>query len=585
MKKYKILIAVAFILSLPTLSFSQEKILTDQVEITKSYLPEVGKAKKRDVRPSEEASVSIEIPELKYNITYTPERYPFTFTQLTAPSYKINKDEELNKGYLEAGIGLPLNSALHFGYGSTSGINSIFAIRVDHDGFWGKLKDELGEKQSATTTENSLGAMYEYKNKDFRIKLDVNQAFDKYNRYGLSSDVEADNISQHFLKSVINAEIGSNFDNMDKFNYNIYAQINVIVDNYGFSETTYKAGALLSHNMKEINSRIEGTIEYISTVPSRDFILYPNNSLDNFTPPTDSYGATTSTYDYSPTGILSVAPQYVFDYHDVNIRVGAQLALDFNGNINNYKQGVATFIPKIKLSYNIADGVVTPYVAADGNYQMNNYFTLSELNPYIMEGLTAPNTVLRRYVIGLDGNIEPNISYKVEAGIRDVKDLLMFVNIEDGNIFSTIQDDYCNLELLAELGYLINDELHIDLSFNYINYKKNYDLTNDTNETVIGYAPLTIKIDGYYKVSEDLTLQAGIKYLSGRYFGEAADDDTITVKEVGGCLDLGVKGEYMLDKKLGVNLRLSNLLNQELYPYGNYKGVGISALAGISYRF
>lgn len=582
MRRYKIIIAATLISTLPSISFAQEKILTDKVEITKSYLPEIGKAKKRDVRPSEEKSVSIEIPELEYKITYTPERYPFTFTQLTAPSYKINKEEELNKGYLEAGIGLPISSELQFSYGSTSGVNSLYAVTLNHNGFWGKIEDQLGEKQSATTTENSISALYEYRDDNMRVKFNLSQSYDKYNRYGYNtlSPSTSDNLNQHFLKSIFNAEVGSVYDETKKFNFNAYGQVNFVVDDYSYSETTYKAGVFLSHILHNFSNRVEGSVELISSVPSRSFLIYPNNSFESYTPPTDSFGATTSSYSYSPTCLLSIAPHYVFKYYDVDIKAGVNLLFNFNGTTNNYKQGVCTIIPEIRLAYNIANGGVTPYILIDGEYQLNNYFSLSELNPYIMEGLTAPNTVLRRYVGGVEGNIDSNLSYKLEAGVRDVKDLLMFINIEEGNVFSTIQSDFSNFEFLAELGYTINDELHLDFGFNYIAYAQN----EETDEVAIGYSPFTANINAYYKVTKELTLEGGIKYMSGRYFGEEVNDE-VSLYSVNGCVDLTLKGSYMLGEKFGVQLKLSNLLNQELYQYSNYKGVGISAIAGINYRF
>ena len=54
---------------------------------------------------------------------------------------------------------------------------------------------------------------------------------------------------------------------------------------------------------------------------------------------------------------------------------------------------------------------------------------------------------------------------------------------------------------------------------------------------------------------------------------------------VGTTFDLRVGAEYNVSRRIGVFLNGNNLLNQKLYRFNRYPGLGINALAGVKLQF
>lgn len=584
----KNILLLGLLLFSPSLLFAQKKILSEKVEVTKSYVPKIGKASKRDIQPQTEETLQIEVPKLKYSITYKPEKYPFVINALDVPSYKIIEPERLYNGYADLSLGVPFSTKFNLFYTSTELRNTIFGASLGHNGFWGKLEDAKGVKRSAGDTQNDLSLFFEYQAGELRTKITATESYDSYKRYGYNTDVVSkDNSAQHFMKTAINAEIGTTFEDMNKFNINLALSMNLVSDKYSYNTALYQAGVLMSKGFKKINSRIEGRVEYLSEIPTRDFNIYPIWGEVPVERPVPQPGEEVD-MKYSPTGILSVAPRYIFNYKGLDASVGVNMNFDFNGNDNNYRQGVSTFLPQLDLSYSFLSGGLRPYAKIDGKYISNNYYTLIEQNPYIVEGLTAPNTVIRRYMVGIGGNIRSNFNYDVYVGLRQSRDLLMFVNIEQGNIFSTLRGDFDNTEIGVELGYILNSAFTFNLKANYIDY----DNTGALDDNIaIGHAPLTANLMVNYFPTKKLLLSLGGEFQSERKFGSIVkneaipDTDLLIINKVGAVFDLSLMAEYRISKRMAVSLKGGNLLNQKLYPYNNYRGIGVNVLGGVSYKF
>lgn len=591
MKYNKILLFIGLALITPSSLWAQKKILTEKVEVTKSYIPKIGKASKRDIQPQTEEVMQLEVPKLKYSISYKPEKYPFVVNQLDIPSYKRTEEKYIYNGYADVALAAPFMSRVNLFYTSTELRNTIYGASVSHKGFWGDLKDNLGKKRSASETENDLSLFFEYHKDMLKAKVSATQSYDAFSRYGYNTASEKTN-KQHYIKSSIKAEVGTSFYDLERFNVSLGASTHIVSDKYGYNESTYEIGILMSKGFSSINSLLEGRVEYISSIPTRKFNLFQIYGETPIERPIPQPGDTPSEdIKYSPTGLLSIAPRYIFNYKGVDIDLGLNMSLDFHGKSTNYKQGIATVLPQAELSYSFKSGGFTPYAKMDGSYIFNNYYTLSEQNPYIMEGLTAPNTTIKRYMIGARGGIKSNFSYDFHIGLRQSRDLLMYVNIEDGNIFSVLRGDFDNTEYALELGYICNSIFSFNAKLVYIDYDNKGALDDNI---AIGHAPLTANIKINYFPTKKLSLSLEGELLSSREFGSLVyngvgssliSERELVINKVGATFDLSLAGEYKLSDRMSASLRFGNLLNHELYPYNNYRGIGLNVMAGISYKF
>lgn len=581
MKYNKVILVFGLFLTFPSLVWSQKKILTEKVEVTKSYIPNIGKALKRDIRPQVEDIMQIDIPKLRYTISYKPERPNVMINSLDAPSYRLTTNEPLYNGYGDVALGVPFMSRLNLSYTSTELRNTIYGASISHNGFWGKIKDANGLLRSGSNTDNDLSLYFEYQKANLKTKISASQRYDAFDRYGFNGS-KIDNEKQYFMKTSANAEIGTSFDDLNKFNVNLGASVNIISDKYSYGESIYQIGLLMSKGFSNINSRLEARIEYMSDIPSRRFNLFQIYGEKPIERPTPEPGdILDENVKYSPTGLLSIAPRYLFNYRGLDIDLGVNMSFDFNGDKNNYKQGVSNILPQLELSYSFAKGVFRPFIKVDGKYIVNNYFSMTEQNPYIVQGLTAPNTVLRRYMVGFDGTIKSSFSYKAYIGLRQSRDLLMYVNVASGNVFSVLRGDFDNTEFGVELGYVLNNLLSFNMKATYIDYNNTGALTDNI---AFGYAPFTARFMINCFPTKSLTLSLGGELQSSRTFGSIINEELV-VNKVGSVFDLSLMGEYKITDRVSVLLRGANLLNQKLYQYNNYRGVGLNVMAGVSLKF
>ncbi len=577
---------LALLIVAPSLLWGQKKILNDKVEVTKSYQHQISKASKRDIKPTKEDSVTMNIPKLEYSISHKPDRYPFTISQLPTPIYMTSDAEKLFPGYADISLGMPLATGVTASYGSLTARNTVLGAIFKHNGFWGDIEDKMGVSRSGLTTDNTLSLFLDYEHESLKTSVMINQEYDMFNRYGYNvTPVDESQLKQSFIKSTVIAEVGSPEWSSEKFNYNIDMSYNLIIDNYGYDESSYHFGASIGKELKSVNGTIMGNVEYLSVIPSRDFTLIPTvGTTLPTTQPTLPDGTPAVSEPISSSGYLTLTPQYIFKYKGVHISVGALINFAFNASDINYKQNVTTIIPKGLATVSMLNGKLKPYVAVNGDFIVNNYFTLSEMNPYIVQGLTAPNTTIYRYFAGIKGAIGSSVIYDINIGSRRSDDLVMFVNSDDGNVFRAITDDYNNTEINFEVGYRYSDKLSFDLDIQYINYDKDNEVSLLSRDIVIGYAPIVANLTANYKVNDKLQLSLGMKSLSERTFADV-ESDNLTFYTVASVTDLSLQGSYDISERMGAKVKLGNLLNEALYPYANYKGVGVNAMATFWYKF
>lgn len=591
--KYIILLGILFLV--PTILFGQKKgskVLSEEVEVVKSYIPKIGEVSKRDIRPSLEKIMQIEVPKLNYSINYKPEKYPFAINYLKVPSYKHETAERLYNGYADISLGAPFSTRANFFYNTAIQRTMIAGVGVNHNGYFGKLKNNLNDNINATQSTNDLMIFFEYQQDNIKIKLSATESFDIYNRYGYNSkkvnqtsNID-DSFKQHFIRTTANVEIGTSFKDVNDYNAKLYASFNTVADNYSYNESIYQTGVYFAKGFKNANSLLAANIEYLSVIPTRRFMISPlegerDNIPDIMLPDLDEGRS------ISPTGLLSFAPRYVFKYRGIDLDMGVKMIFDFNGKINNYKQGITTILPEAELSFSFASGAVKPYLKVDGEFINNNYSSLTEHNPYIMEGLTAPNSIIRRYMFGISGNATPSLYYNVYFGLRQSRELLMFVNDDNGyngNVFTAMVGDFDNLEVGVNMGYIMTSMFNFTLDMKYIDYE-NVGIGADSQKAY-GYAPFVAKLGANIEVTKSLMFSlSGIFQSSRTFLSRTGKIDGYVETKVGSVFDLTLRGEYKLSKRLAISIDASNLLNQKLYPFNNYRGIGINVLAGISYKF
>jgi hypothetical protein len=272
--------------------------------------------------------------------------------------------------------------------------------------------------------------------------------------------------------------------------------------------------------------------------------------------------------------VVSAKPWLGKSTADFRYRVGVELLADIRGD------DVAPHIyPDAYLQIGVVQGILVPYLGADGKLQVNNYRTVIEENPYIMPALSVSNTShnLRGYV-GLKGSLSQTVSYDLRASYSLISKMPFYVNDTSdalGNTFGVTYDDVSLTRIRGELGIRPSERLDFLLQARY----DQYDL--DELEKPWHKPEITASLVGRYNLRNKILLDASLNYLGDR-FAPATYLDPEMVK-LKGFIDLNLGIEYRYTKLLSAFLRLNNILGARQYFWNHYPAVGFNAMVGFTY--
>ena len=212
--------------------------VTKQVEVTKTYVPEVSKAVKLPIVPDMTDTVRLR-PEIDYTVTPSAlatnlSTEPFRPASVTY--WEFNRPRPL---YLKVGAGAPLNSVLDL-YASTQNPGTGYAVGyLNHTGDWAEIRNDFGVRPVSWRMHNRMGAAAgKYLGRRLlEGKLDLtnrvyhNYGFDgaealctRYGNDGAASYypfTKVSNDRQHYDDAMLHVRIGDDFTDLSRFNFNV----------------------------------------------------------------------------------------------------------------------------------------------------------------------------------------------------------------------------------------------------------------------------------------------------------------------------------------------------------------------------
>jgi hypothetical protein len=324
-------------------------------------------------------------------------------------------------------------------------------------------------------------------------------------------------------------------------------------------------------------------------------------------------------YHYS---LLEGTLQYKFNNGKWKFNLGARASVSFKNKdgVNKYFTYIS---PKATVSYELVDNKLWAYGVADGGNDVNSYSSLLRKNRWI-----APVIDMRASSVplitkaGLRGMANDKISYDIYAGYAIRKGMLQYVEYEQlmKNAYypagSTVATDYSNSVFNAlysnhrefmfggQADYK-SERVKAGLQFNFSEYtkgKKYSDMQNLANGTVnwiskekpSGYAPFELNMYGEYNFRERIYIGATIyyraatPYILGRRVSDNAGGNytlTFTGAKISDFVDMGIYGQYVINKHFTAFTQLNNLLNSNVQYYGMYIEKTISGGAGLLVKF
>lgn len=584
-----------FLLFTPAFAMAQDSIVSQNVTVIKDFTPEIKNASKITFRPHAEPPTVIDFSNINYNVLYRSEPYLPYVNPLSMPTYERSSYTALHNGYANIMIGYPLQTRANLFYTTRASRDLILGAGFNHKGFYDKLRNDYGDKTSALDMTNELSLMLQYRLNDLEIKFDGHVQHHIFDRYGYANpmggklsqeqyDKAQDGIKQYYLRAYANIFIGMPENSLHSlFNSRFKGSISFISDKYKYSEQVTYAGVTASTRKLNDRHRFFLDLEYM--------ILIANDKLMQTKPvllPTqqNKFLSTLGTKEILPYSTLFAYPKYTFNYRKLDVEVGAKMT--FHVGNKWYDESKHSINPVAKVQVRFLENMLIPYLSLDGAYQYNTYYNLSAQNPFIANGLTAPNSNINTLIFGFKGDVKSKLKYDAFVGYESTDNKVMFVNNMYGNTFAAAIEDLDAFIMGVSFKYNITQNVYVDGVWRYDNYKS---ITNKELGVTDNFAYGIPKHKAAFKVGYDHNKDIFGAYLkatiqSKRECVSVFDGaPVLSFNEIGAKVDLSLGGYYKYNNRLSFNLELNNVLGSKLYEYNFYRGIGFNALIGASFLF
>lgn len=546
--------------------------LNREMDVTRAYEPTVDKATKLNVKPDMTDTMTLR-PEMSYRISPNPVSYGFEVEPIRAAQVNTSLYRNPSPLYLKAGLGVPFQSLLDFYYSPKGNGRGKFGVYLNHYGQWSKIANDMDIKAPAAETFNSAGIFGEHRFGRMSVSGGIGADFDKVSRYGYYApvpgpapiDTTANGLRQNFTTVRGNVMLGHAFEDLSYFNFRIGLDAAYFADRADNAETGIKGRIDMGKQFG--GSELTLGLRYEGYFGSKNLSDYQDN-------------------------LVSIVPLYRFRTSKFDF------ALGFDVTLNNYKApGDADsrhndwkFFPQLKVKADIGSGYFIPYLEIDGKMNNNGYRNLTARNPYAFDGLLSVDNPEYNGRVGFMGNFSSAFSYKVYGGATFYRNLPLFYNlcyygigdISEGNLFGVLVDDTRYWTAGAEIEGRVGGSFGVEAGVQYRGYKM------DGFDEPFNFPKLTARLALKYNYRDRLILTLGGELAGPRDMIESAvgaDGFDLVLNPVGTTFDLRVGAEYNVSRRIGVFLNGNNLLNQKLYRFNRYPGLGINALAGVKLQF
>lgn len=429
MKRY--ILILAMLCALPLVVSAQ---VEKQVEVTKEYAPEIGKARKMDVEPNMVDTITLR-PEIDYTITprsFASALGTHRFNPATVTYWEYQRQYPF---YVKAGVGYPLNTIGDLCAMSHRADVGYIMGYVNHYGEYSKLpyigadgniyKDNRSMKMS-----NKFGVVGGKYFGRYTLAGDLSYQMDTYHRYPWHNDYAEDGtpilefkkrrVDYDDLKLAVS--FGDTFADYRHLNFKVYATADffndksqLFVDGDRYQQINAAGGVSLAREITK-RSACSIDVDYSGYYGLRSLKKY-NNTL---------VGATIL-YRYRSGGL-------------VNMNAGVKLYYDYNP-ADSAKRSRWHGFPVLNVSFDLGNsGKAVPYVEVDGQLQNNSYYSLAKQNPYVailgenrgvlQPGSALPNTELYNVRIGLSGHsANSKFAYRLYANMSFMRNAIYWYNV------------------------------------------------------------------------------------------------------------------------------------------------------------
>lgn len=508
------------------------------IEIIQAYKPEVKQAPKPQLQPSL-PPVDTSKPRYDYNVPEQTVKYTYNSLPLSPLALGVMPTDTPFANYIKLGGGNLSTIYLDAGIGGIKSDDYTTSFHVQH-------LSQKGDIEHQKTSATSLDAKGTYYKDDNAINASIGVSRNAYNRYGYDHDVynyNKDSVNQTYTGVNLNLGLVSNQMGYKKLTYSP----NVGIARYGDNNDASEFG---------INISAPFTYDFDSTL---QVYFGADAHINQFK----------NNLGKQSNNIIQFYPGIKLNTAGVSLRAGVYPTI---GTDKFY------WLPDVEASFRIPKsqfGVTLGWVS---KLRQNTYQYLSGINPYMSNLYTINQTKTTEVFGELHSNISKNMSFSGRVSWWQYNNLPLFVNdtATDGKQFNLVYDDKVNaLSLQASVRYQIAQTFALGVHGQWNNFYNN-------SFTRVWHTPaVTMGVDLSFMPIKNLTITSGVVIMDEIY-ALTANNNSVKLKTI---VDISAGAEYTIVKRLGVFLKLNNLLNNHYQRWYGYDAYGLNAYGGVKFNF
>lgn len=545
-----------------------------QVEVTKAYVPSLEQAVKLAIEPDMTDTTTLR-PEIDYTITPLSLETTLATRPIrpaTVTYWNFNRPRPF---YLKAGAGYPLQSVLDF-YASTQNPGTGYVVGyLQHDGRFGTIENDFGYRNRAERMENRVGAAIgKYLGRrtleaDLYYRHRHDRRFAMY--YPSNGSIPGDRIG--YSDANLSFRIGDDFIDLSRLNFE------VALDGTFFMDHSDPIGAIESANQLNASARVKLGRAW----------AYHRVGLEAGYRLLDGRKG----LDAAREQLLYVGASYGVERKKTTFEVGANF-------VHNQQDG-ATFapgyeadnqlLPFARFEFALARKALKPFVELNSELRINDYASLTELNPYVVTSLWGEKpTTDYDLKGGLKGSFgRDRFAYRLYAAAQLVRNHRYWVMPEvsggmETNYFggwmTCVQDNLTSFGFGGALDFRPTTALSFEVEALFRAFNEETLLPN-------GEAELTASFAAHY-THRKFRLGVRAEAMSERGWAYVKADRLMTMTGAfyaPFAIDLQLDFEWIYSSSMTFFVEGHNLANQPLYRFANYPEYGINVLVGVRMAF
>lgn len=450
--------------------------------------------------------------------------------------------------YAKLGVGYPLGVLGELSYHLPANKQYRFGATYKHHSGRGNYNDN---QRFSDNLFNAEGTYF----LDNGLAIDGGIHFSNYAPrfygYGDSLELPKDSVKQSFTRYGLDLGLFNGKINAQNINYKGKLSFYQMSDRF---------------DTKEFNITPEVNFEKWFGKGNKRHVLGAD-LLFNYVSIKDTFTTVLPDSDSTSRSLFNFHPYFNYNAGMFRARVGANLGTNA-GNFFIY--------PDVEVLGAFLDGKINVYAGWQGSIRQNNFYTLSQYNPFIVSYLRPKHTAQQDFYGGVKGSVK-KYNYDIRIVYSIANDMPFFLN--DANYdfrrFAMVYDTAKIFSVQAGLEFEIINGLNFSTKLAYYAYKLNnlekpYHRPNFESIFNLNYTK------NKFQAAATFYINSGLSYF---------DEEKLESATLNGLFDFNLSATYNFSKNVSAFIQANNILNNRNQRWHRYPQIGFNAMLGVIVKF